>query len=183
MHCGLGCDGSPLRLLGLLSVLGLLLADHDPSPKTDPCSSPLLSKQRCACIGADANDSSPLLIRCLPSFIVAGTQKSGTTVLAAYLSAHPSLVLSRRKEVHFFDRTRAYIKGLDSYLSAFPYVNYSAEHDSTPPLFGEATPFYLASSSACRRIARDLPNVKMIILLREPIARAHSEYQMKKTVF
>lgn len=49
-----------------------------------------------------------------------------------------------------------------------------------PPLYGESTPFYIASPVACSRIAQLLPQVKMVVLLREPVARAYSEYQMKK---
>jgi hypothetical protein len=44
----------------------------------------------------------------------------------------------------------------------------------------EATPFYIASRHACRRISETVPEVKIIVLLREPVARAYSEYQMKK---
>ena len=182
----IGChslNGVKLKLLRLVVVLRLLLAVLADSQSSSPCSSPLFTHRRCSCSSNGSNDSLIVLLRCLPSFIIAGTQKSGTTVLAAYLSSHPSLVLSRRKEVHFFDRTRTYIKGLDSYLSAFPYVNYSVELDLSPPLFGEATPFYLASLNACRRISQDLPDVKMIVLLREPISRAYSEYQMQQRFF
>ena len=44
----------------------------------------------------------------------------------------------------------------------------------------EATPFYLASRHACRRLSETVPEVKLLVLLREPGARAYSEYQMKK---
>jgi hypothetical protein len=47
--------------------------------------------------------------------------------------------------------------------------NYSADY--YPPMVGEASPFYVASRTACMRIARDLPDAKIIILLREPVAR------------
>lgn len=44
----------------------------------------------------------------------------------------------------------------------------------------EATPFYLASRDACLRMSKTIPNVKLIILLRNPVDRAYSEYQMKQ---
>ena len=166
-----------LTVLFLALLRLLLLVGGQETPQTCPSS---LQDRRCSCARNESSDSSSYLVRCLPSFIVAGTQKSGTTVLAAYLSGHPSLVLSHRKEVHFFDRTRNFIKGIHRYLMAFPYVNFSTETTSTLPLFGEATPFYLASESACRRISQTLSNTKILVLLREPIARAYSEYQMKK---
>jgi hypothetical protein len=86
------------------------------------------------------------------------------------------------KEVHHFDRNRAYVKGLDHYLEAFPWIEYNPSDTTaafTVPLFGEATPFYLASKYSCQRISVDMPKTKMIVLLREPISRAYSEYQMK----
>lgn len=54
-----------------------------------------------------------------------------------------------------------------------------ADVDYSPFLFGESTPSYIASKYACKRISETLPNVKLIILMREPSARAYSEYQMK----
>lgn len=59
-------------------------------------------------------------------------------------------------------------------------IDNSRLNDLYPPLYGESTPFYIASRLACPRIAELLPHVKMIVLLREPVARAYSEYQMKK---
>ena len=115
-------------------------------------------------------------VKCLPSFIIAGTQKSGTTVLAALLSDHADIVFSRKKEAHFFDKTEA--SHTSSYLKLFPVWNSEAA-SARIPLFGEATPFYLASRKSCKKIARMLPHVKMIVLLREPTSRAYSEYNMK----
>lgn len=105
-------------------------------------------------------------------FIIGGTQKSGTTALAAYLSLHPNISMSGRKELHFFDKNVNYRKGIRDYLSNF-------HGNGSTVIYGEATPFYIASRVACQRISAHFPNVKMIILLREPVARAYSEYQMK----
>lgn len=108
-----------------------------------------------------------------PLFIVAGTQKSGTTALAAYLSLHPNITMSKKKELHFFDKNNNYQQGMVHYLEEFI-------HTENTMMYGEATPFYLASRQACARIAKHLPDAKLIILLREPVQRAYSEYQMKK---
>lgn len=109
----------------------------------------------------------------IPLFIIAGTQKSGSTVLAGYLAHHPNIAFAKKKELHFFDKITNYEKGIAHYLDSFPPPNQSTL------IFGEATPYYLASKTSCERIAEYFPSVKMIIILREPIARAYSEYQMK----
>lgn len=60
----------------------------------------------------------------IPIVIIAGTQKSGTTVLAAYLSQHPNITMSETKELHYFDKNRIYKQGMDYYLSKFsPHEN------------------------------------------------------------
>jgi hypothetical protein len=119
------------------------------------------------------------LVTSIRHALIAGTQKSGTTVLAAMLASQPAVLFAAHKELHFFDRTKNFNMGTDKYISHF-------DNDTTCPPQGvseqvlmEATPFYVASRIACARIARTLPGTKLIILLREPIARAYSEYQMK----
>lgn len=114
-------------------------------------------------------------VKCLPSFIIAGVQKAGTTALAALLAGIDQISFSKKKEVHFFDNTENYELGIDKYLESF-----NPWSQLTPPLFGESTPFYIASRDACQRISDTIPNIKMIVLLREPVSRAYSEYQMKK---
>jgi hypothetical protein len=119
------------------------------------------------------------LVTSIRHALIAGTQKSGTTVLAAMLASQPAVLFAAHKELHSFDRTKNFNMGTDKYISHF-------DNDTTCPPQGvseqvlmEATPFYVASRIACARIARTLPGTKLIILLREPIARAYSEYQMK----
>ena len=117
-------------------------------------------------------------IRCLPTFIIAGVQKGGTTALSAFLSNHSQVSFAAKKEVHFFDRKSNANKKIESYLNSFQTWNYT--QSIFPPVVGESTPFYIASRFACKRIAQEIPNVKIIILLRNPVARAYSEYLMKK---
>jgi len=132
---------------------------------------------------SNGSDPKQQLLQCIPSVIIAGTQKSGTTVLAALLSDHPNVSFSLQKEVHYFDVDRNYNKGVVYYLKHFKplTINLNSNIDDIQlPLVAEATPFYIASRQACSRIAELQPDTKLIVLLREPVARAYSEYQMKK---
>jgi hypothetical protein len=95
-------------------------------------------------------------VKCLPSFIIAGVQKSGTTALAARLCSNDQISFSPKKEVHFFDNSRNYRLGINKYLESFNSWN-----QVSPPLFGESTPFYIASREACQRISETIPNMKV----------------------
>jgi hypothetical protein len=107
--------------------------------------------------------------RRLPNFIIPGTQKGGTSSLYAYLSQHPEAGPTARKEIHYFNRW--YAKGLDWYRAFFPRFDEAR-------YCGEASPNYLADPETPSRIAADLPSVKIVILLRNPIDRAYSHYWM-----
>jgi len=108
-------------------------------------------------------------------FLIAGTQKGGTTALAAYLRAHPDLCLAEVKETHFFD-TEANFKG--------PRVNYASLHKHFSPrgepLLGEATPITMYWADAPRRVWEYNPRMKLIGLLRDPIDRAFSHWNMQR---
>jgi hypothetical protein len=110
--------------------------------------------------------------RKLPDFIVIGTQKGGTSSLYRYLETHPDLKLSYRKQLHFFDKF--YFKGINWYRACFPI---SALNRST--ITGEATPYYIIHPHAPKRMHQALPNVKLLLVVRNPIDRAYSHYQMK----
>jgi hypothetical protein len=108
----------------------------------------------------------------LPTFIVAGAQKGGTTTLHNMLGQHPQIHVSRPKELHYFDRH--YRNGLDWYSAAFQPTS---EHRA----WGEATPIYMYEPLARRRMCRDLPEVRLVIILRDPVARAYSNYWMNRS--
>eukprot|EP01039_Chlorochromonas_danica_P001612 gene1612-1760_t len=108
-----------------------------------------------------------------PLFVIGGVQKAGTTALAAYLGLHPNITFSDTKELHFFDKNKNYKGGLRKYLWHF------TPNMKTTQYIGESTPSYLPSRIACSRLAKHFPNVKVIVILRHPIDRAYSEYQMK----
>jgi hypothetical protein len=115
--------------------------------------------------------------RLLPDFLIIGTQRGGTTSLYHYLQAHPCLKPTTTKEVHFFDRK--YRKGLLWYRGHFPLVwekVYAQRVQKRAFVTGEASPAYLFHPHVHKRIAQALPHVKLIVLLRNPVDRAYSQY-------
>lgn len=104
-----------------------------------------------------------------PDFLIIGTQKGGTTSLYQYLLAHPHIAPAASKEVHFFDLQ--FDQGADWYRSQFPPPVPAGQ-----PLTGEATPYYLFHPLVPQRVAAFCPQVKLIVLLRNPVDRALSHY-------
>ncbi|MGI9115806.1 MAG: sulfotransferase family protein [Chthoniobacterales bacterium] len=110
-------------------------------------------------------------------FIVAGAQKSGTTALNYYLKRDPRIALPVRKELHFFDN--------DAFFTGSTVVSYYRLHEMFPlapagSIAGENTPNYLYSPPALPRIRDYNPAIKLIILLRNPIDRAFSQWNMQR---
>lgn len=104
----------------------------------------------------------------LPTHIFVGPIKTGTTWIYEYLSQHSAVSLSHRvKETFFFDRY--FDKGLNFYRSHF-------EKCSALPLV-EVGPSYAGDRNAFARIKKTLPNIKIIITIREPSLRTLSQYQ------
>jgi hypothetical protein len=103
----------------------------------------------------------------LPTLIVAGAQKSGTTTLHDLLRQHPAIFMSSPKELHFFDKH--YDRGLDWYSSCFTPSGAQVHA-------GESTPFYMYKTVARERMLADLPGVRILCILRDPVARAYSHY-------
>lgn len=109
-------------------------------------------------------------LRSKPGFLIIGAQKAGTTSLYAYLCQHPDILPASTKEVHFFDTQ--YQKGTLWYRSFFPFI-----WTSKKAMTGEASPYYLYHPHVPKRVADFLPDCKLIILLRNPIDRAYSQFQ------
>jgi hypothetical protein len=110
--------------------------------------------------------------RVLPNFIIIGVQKGGTSSLYQYLTRHPKVLPGYKKEVKFFDGN--YQRGLNWYRYNFPL----AEQMSDPQTqTGEASPSYVFHPQVPQRIKDTLPDIKLILLLRDPVARAYSHYQ------
>jgi hypothetical protein len=109
-------------------------------------------------------------------FIICGTQKGGTSALDVYLRRHPDICMAEKKEVHFFDNE-------DAFRDSTPdYTQYHSvfKPGSSSQILGEATPIYMYWGDAPRRIWEYNPNVKLIVLLRNPIERAYSHWNMKR---
>jgi len=116
-------------------------------------------------------------VRVLPNFLIIGSQRAGTSSLFSYLRNHPAVVPSYVKEVHYFDRN--YQRGVGWYRSFFPTVLYREalrRRTGLEPAIGEATPGYIFHALAPERVALLLPNVRLIVLLRNPVDRAYSSY-------
>lgn len=111
--------------------------------------------------------------RASPAFLVIGAQKAGTTSLYAQLAAHPAVVPALRKEVHWFDR--AHRRGAD-YRAYFPRARSLGGGATGRAVTGEATPFLLCHPLAPARVRAALPDVRLVVVLRDPVARAVSGY-------
>lgn len=120
----------------------------------------------------------------LPDFLIAGVPKAGTTSLHAALTRHPQLFLPTVKEPKFFlsDGRPPTAGGPGDVQTYQEHIwrpdDYEALFDAAPPGVrrGEATPFYLYDLRAHERIKRLIPDARLIILLRDPVDRAHSNW-------
>jgi len=116
----------------------------------------------------------------LPDFLIIGAARSGTTSLYEYLIKHPSIMPAVGKEVYFFDKK--FDKGINWYKSFFATKLTKSRLESIQKekcITGEATPRYLYHPHSPNRVYNLIPKVKLIVLLRNPIDRAYSHYQME----
>jgi hypothetical protein len=106
----------------------------------------------------------------LPSFFIVGPPRTGSSWLHEVLA--PSAVLpAPTKETRFFDQH--FRKGLDWYLSHFPY-------SSDQKIVGEVAPTYFASANAREHISKLIPNAKLVCVFRNPVERVFSLYRLKR---
>src|SRR5689334_12081330 len=108
-------------------------------------------------------------------FILAGAQKSGTTALHHFLSRHPNIKMGDQQEIHFFDNDANFIAGVD----------YAKLHNHYPPLgasmiAGDCTPSYMYHEPTAERIWKYNPQIKLLILLRNPVDRAFAHWNMQR---
>lgn len=107
-----------------------------------------------------------------PDFIIIGAAKSGTTTLYKYLCRHPQIYMSTPKEPDFFSLDQNYTKGIEWYKSLF-------EKAKPSQICGEASTTYSRwhqHPQTAERMAKHLPDVKLIYIMRHPIDRAYSFY-------
>ena len=120
----------------------------------------------------------------LPDFFVAGAPKAGTTALHAALAGHPDLYLSTVKEPKFFltdgpPPTQGGPGDAKTYREhVWRRADYERLFAAAPAagLTGESTPFYLYSEAAQQRIRALIPAARLIVVLRDPVERAHSNW-------
>lgn len=103
----------------------------------------------------------------LPNFLGIGAERSGTTWIYECLKEHPEVFVSDEKELHFF--TTAYDRGVTWYAEQF-------RDRGNRKVIGEISPEYLYKPEAPVRIKETIPNVRMIVSLRNPIDRAYSQF-------
>jgi hypothetical protein len=112
----------------------------------------------------------------LPTFLVIGAQKAGTTALHQYLRAHPETLVSRPKELKFFLAEGNWARGVGWYRQQFEVPD-----DHPPPkAIGETSPDYTRFprfSGVPERIASLVPDVRLVYLVRDPVERIRSAYQ------
>jgi len=106
-----------------------------------------------------------------PSYFILGTQKGGTSTLHYWLSQNPKISLPKLKETHYFSHADRFANGLDWYYHWFipKGRNY---------IRGEVDPSYLFFPETPSRIKALCPAPKFIIILRDPLKRAYSQYLM-----
>jgi hypothetical protein len=108
------------------------------------------------------------------NFLVIGVQKAGTTALHDYLREHPDVALPDVKEVHHFDD-----ESLD-----WDRPDHSAYHrrftDARRPARGEVTPIYVYWPNSLERIRSYNPAMRLVLILRDPVARAWSHWRMER---
>jgi hypothetical protein len=110
----------------------------------------------------------------LPDFVVLGAQKGGTSYFYRPLTEHPLVRVAAAKELHFFDNKFA--EGVGWYRRCF---SEGERVDGQRTITGDASPSYLFDPQVPERMARIVPEARLIALLRNPVDRAYSHYQME----
>jgi hypothetical protein len=104
--------------------------------------------------------------------MIIGAQKAGTSALFDMLHRHSRILKPAQKELHLFDHEERYKDQLDWYWSQFPEGREGKE------ITFEATPNYISTPGTAGRIAKVLPDVKLVAVLRNPVDRAFSAWNM-----
>lgn len=108
----------------------------------------------------------------VPDFLIIGAMKSGTTTVFRWLEEHPGTRLPEAKEPHYFSRDDVFARGVGPYLALFADVPDSL-------VTGEASASYADPRIAARvaeRVAALAPDVRLVYLVRDPVARLKSHY-------
>ena len=128
-------------------------------------------------------------LRALPDFLIIGAKRSGTTMLLRYLHQHPLILppfpaRQAIKGVRYFDHNHA--RGESWYRRHFvtrQKLDRRGRRHGGRAITGEASPYYLYHPLVADRVAAELPRARLIVMLREPLARAHSHYKKNVELF
>jgi hypothetical protein len=121
-------------------------------------------------------------MRPLPDFLIIGTKRGGTQSMYQYLLKHPAILpmwpgVENAKKTHFFDQN--YHRGTAWYRGHFPTEMQRRRVERSfgvAPVSGEAAPYYMFHPLVLERVQETLPQVKVIVLLRNPVHRIWSHY-------
>ena len=116
--------------------------------------------------------------RPLLDFMIIGAQKCGTVALHRFLAQHPEIGMPWPKELHLFDAPEYSREWTPEQIDERYRPHF--EHCADARIRGEATPIYLFFPEIARELARYNPQLKLIVLLRDPVERAISHYYMEK---
>ncbi|MBK9276172.1 MAG: sulfotransferase [Flavobacteriales bacterium] len=116
----------------------------------------------------------PLRPRLLPSIVIVGAQKAGTSALYSMLVRHPRVIAPVEKELTFFGNDNTYALGMAHYRRMLPVRPLRGRGWTTL----DATPNYLYRPAAAERIHRHLPGAVIVAVLRDPVKRARSDWNM-----
>lgn len=107
-----------------------------------------------------------------PTFMLLGAQKTGTTALHDYIEQHPDVLSPKKKELHFFDS--CVNKNIKDYHLNFPFKKFTRKTTF------ESTPRYLYFPDTAKKLNTYNPKLKFIVVLRDPVERAYSAWNMYK---
>lgn len=107
-------------------------------------------------------------LRRLPEFMIPGEAKCGTYSVHNYLAGHPRVIMASEKEPNYFNNH--FYFGVNWYRHFFPWI-------WRPGLTGEASADYFFHPRSAPNIARMLPECKLILVFRDPVERAYSQYR------
>jgi len=110
------------------------------------------------------------------NYLIIGAQGSGTNVFHEYLLQHPQVMPALKPEINYFDHY--YSRGIEWYSQQFPLISgYAPSKRPKGHITGEACSRYLHHPRAAERVKLTCPDVKMIILLRNPTDRAYTHFR------
>ena len=123
----------------------------------------------------------------LPNFVIIGAARSGTTSLYRYLAQHPDVFTSGIKETNYFawevERpVGGFAHRLDLMYPIRSAAAYRAQFDevSGQRAIGEASPRYLHVPGVPERLTAELPDVRVVAILREPARRSYADYMVRR---